>query len=121
MDENSKSQIENRNTGFIRIFLKTAWSIFTLPIGYVLAGGIILISKRSSQGYWNDLKGSRGRALASEWGESILVAFILAMFIRTFFIQAFKIPSGSMRPTLIERDRLMVNKLRYGPKVPLSK
>jgi len=56
-----------------------------------------------------------------EWTESIVIAFILAMFIRTFFIQAFKIPSGSMRPTLIERDRLMVNKLRYGPKVPFSK
>jgi signal peptidase I len=56
-----------------------------------------------------------------EWTESIIIAFILAMFIRTFFIQAFKIPSGSMRPTLIERDRLMVNKLRYGPKVPFTK
>ena len=43
------------------------------------------------------------------------------MFIRTFFIQAFKIPSGSMRMTLVEGDRLMVNKLRYGPKFPLTK
>ncbi len=56
-----------------------------------------------------------------EWTESIVIAFILAMFIRAFFIQAFKIPSGSMRPTLIERDRLMVNKLRYGPRVPFTK
>lgn len=52
-----------------------------------------------------------------EWIESILIAFILAMVIRTFVIQAFKIPSGSMRPTLVEGDRLIVNKLRYGPKV----
>jgi len=56
-----------------------------------------------------------------EWIESIVIAFILAMFIRTFFIQAFKIPSGSMRPTLLEGDRLMVNKLRYGARVPLTK
>jgi len=56
-----------------------------------------------------------------EWVESIIIALILAMFIRTFFIQAYKIPSGSMRPTLIEGDRLMVNKLRYGPKVPFTK
>ena len=56
-----------------------------------------------------------------EWSESIVIAFVLAMFIRAFFIQAFKIPSGSMKPTLIERDRLMVNKLRYGPRVPFSK
>ena len=58
---------------------------------------------------------------AKEWIESIVIAFILAMFIRTFFIQAFKIPSGSMRMTLVEGDRLMVNKLRYGPKIPFSK
>ena len=56
-----------------------------------------------------------------EWIESILIAFLLAMFIRTFFIQAFKIPSGSMRMTLIEGDRLMVNKLRYGPNIPFTK
>lgn len=55
-----------------------------------------------------------------EWTESIVIAFFLAMIIRTFFLQAFKIPSGSMRQTLIEGDRLMVNKLRYGSKVPFS-
>lgn len=54
-----------------------------------------------------------------EWIESILIAFVLAMFIRTFFIQAFKIPSGSMIPTLLVKDRLMVNKLRYGPLIPI--
>jgi len=63
----------------------------------------------------------RKDSVVREWAESIIIAFVLAMFIRAFFIQAFKIPSGSMRPTLIERDRLMVNKLRYGPKVPFSK
>jgi signal peptidase I len=65
--------------------------------------------------FWK--KGSPAR----EWIESIVIAFVLAMFIRAFFIQAFKIPSGSMKPTLLERDRLMVNKLRYGPRVPFSK
>ena len=65
-------------------------------------------------------KKSNFQAIVKEWGESILIAFVLAMFIRTFFIQAFKIPSGSMRMTLIEGDRLMVNKLRYGPRIPFT-
>ena len=63
---------------------------------------------------------STASAVVREWVESIVIAFVLAMFIRTFFIQAFKIPSGSMRMTLIEGDRLMVNKLVYGPKVPFT-
>ena len=52
-----------------------------------------------------------------EWVDSIVIALILAAFIRTYFVQPFKIPSGSMRMTLIEGDRLFFNKLRYGPKV----
>ncbi|MCK4859355.1 MAG: signal peptidase I [Candidatus Omnitrophica bacterium] len=53
-----------------------------------------------------------------EYAESILIAFVLAMFIRTFFVQAFKIPTGSMRSTLIEGDRILVNKLLYRFKEP---
>src|SRR3989338_657548 len=67
------------------------------------------------------MAGAVNKKIIREWVESIVVAFILAMFIRTFFIQAFKIPSGSMRVTVMEGDRLMVNKLRYGPKVPLTR
>ena len=50
---------------------------------------------------------------AKEWGSSILVALVLTLIIRTYVIQAFKIPSGSMRPTLIEGDKLFVNKYIY--------
>jgi signal peptidase I len=57
------------------------------------------------------------KSVVREWTESILIALVLAAFIRTYFIQPFKIPSGSMRMTLIEGDRLFVNKLRYGPKL----
>jgi signal peptidase I len=57
------------------------------------------------------------KSVVREWIESILIALLLAAFIRTYFIQPFKIPSGSMRMTLVEGDRLFVNKLRYGPKL----
>ena len=52
-----------------------------------------------------------------EWVESILIALILAVVIRSYFIQPFKIPSGSIRMTLIEGDHLFVDKLTYGPQV----
>lgn len=60
------------------------------------------------------------KSIVREWIESILIAFILAMFIRTFIVQAFKIPSGSMRPTLIEGDRILVNKFIYGARIPFT-
>ncbi len=60
------------------------------------------------------------KSIVREWVESILVAFILAMVIRTFVIQAFKIPTGSMRTTLLEGDLILVNKFIYGAKVPFT-
>jgi signal peptidase I len=50
--------------------------------------------------------------------EAIIIAIILALFIRTFIIQAFKIPSGSMIPTLQIGDHILVNKFIYGVKIP---
>jgi signal peptidase I len=63
---------------------------------------------------------AKKHSVLREWIESIVVAFILAMFIRTFLIQAFKIPTGSMRPTLLEGDLILVNKLIYGAKIPFT-
>jgi len=50
--------------------------------------------------------------------EAIIVAVILALFIRTFVVQAFKIPSGSMKDTLLIGDHILVNKFIYGVKAP---
>ncbi|MGH7913482.1 MAG: signal peptidase I [Candidatus Binataceae bacterium] len=55
-----------------------------------------------------------------EWTEAIVIAFILAIILRTFLIQAYKIPSGSMEPTLAIGDHIMVNKIRYGLRMPDS-
>jgi signal peptidase I len=53
--------------------------------------------------------------------EAIVVAVILALFIRTFVVQAFKIPSGSMMNTLLIGDHILVNKFIYGVKLPFVK
>lgn len=60
------------------------------------------------------------KSVAREWIESIIIAFILAMFIRTFIVQAYKIPSGSMQPGLMVGDRILVNKFIYGAKIPFT-
>ncbi len=60
-------------------------------------------------------------AVVWEWVKTIALALILALFIRTFFIQAFKIPSGSMIPTLLVGDHILVNKLVYGVRNPITR
>jgi signal peptidase I len=55
------------------------------------------------------------KSAVREWIESICVAVILAFFVRTFVVQAFKIPSGSMEPNLLIGDHLLVNKFVFAP------
>ena len=50
-----------------------------------------------------------------EYTESLIIAVVLALFVRTFVFQAFKIPTGSMEPNLLIGDHLIVNKMIFGP------
>ena len=60
------------------------------------------------------------KSVLREYIESVVVAVLLALVVRTFFLQAFKIPTGSMRPTLVEGDRILVDKITYGIPIPFS-
>jgi signal peptidase I len=53
-----------------------------------------------------------------EYVEPIIIAVLIALFVRTFIVQAFKIPSSSMEPTLLVGDYLLVNKFIYGTRLP---
>lgn len=55
------------------------------------------------------------KSTVREYFESIVVAVILALFVRTFVFQAFKIPTGSMKPNLLVGDHLLVNKFVFAP------
>jgi len=55
------------------------------------------------------------KSTVREYFESIVVAVILALFVRTFVFQAFKIPTGSMKPNLLVGDHLLVNKFIFAP------
>ncbi len=64
------------------------------------------------------LQEGNGKGKIREYVEAILLALILALFIRTFVVQAFKIPSPSMVPTLLVGDHILVNKFLYGIRIP---
>ena len=64
--------------------------------------------------------GPRWQKLLKEYGEALIIALLLALFIRTFIVEAFKIPSGSMLDTVQIGDHLLVNKFLYGIKIPFT-
>jgi signal peptidase I len=74
------------------------------PVAQLKRGG----AAPSGKGGWREFVRSYGSAL------------LLFLVLRTFFVEAFRIPSGSMIPTMLVGDWLFVNKLRYGPNLPFT-
>jgi signal peptidase I len=108
---------------FLSLFIPyTLWVIWT---GYYLlfAGWIILIdiyfTRKVKWAFWH-VRTADGIRLVywSEWLDAIIFAVVAASFIRTFFTEAYRIPSSSMEQTLLPGDYLFVSKLAYGPKMP---
>lgn len=64
--------------------------------------------------------GTKKKSRLRENVEAVLIAILLALFIRSFVVQAFKIPSGSMKPTLQIGDHILVNKFTYGVDLPFT-
>jgi len=63
--------------------------------------------------------GNSGRhSAAREWYESLLVAGIFVFFVRTFAVQTYQVPTGSMEKTILVGDHLLVNKFAYAPRLP---
>jgi signal peptidase I len=57
------------------------------------------------------------KSVVREYAESLIIAVVLALFVRTWVFQAFKIPTGSMEPNLLIGDHLIVNKMIFSPMV----
>jgi signal peptidase I len=64
--------------------------------------------------------GTKRKSVFREYAEAIIIALVFALLIRTFVVQAFKIPSGSMEPTLQIGDHILVNKFLYGLQIPFT-
>lgn len=63
---------------------------------------------------------AKQKSVWREWGEAFVIALAFAVFIRTFFFQIYQIPTTSMVPTLKPGDRIVANRIFYGPKIPFT-
>ncbi|MCX5783355.1 MAG: signal peptidase I, partial [Elusimicrobia bacterium] len=99
------------------------------PVSRPSAGRIMLwLAVALGAGLWGFFKTAKKPANEHEtimkgdleWAETIFYAVIMASVAMYFFIQAFKIPSASMRSSLLEGDHLFVNKFIYGVRIPLT-
>jgi signal peptidase I len=69
---------------------------------------------------WEEHLAARAKPLWREYGEAVVAAVILALVLRAFVVEAFRIPSGSMAPTLLAGDQVFVSKLAYGVRIPFT-
>ena len=83
--------------------------------------GILFWFRRTLEREWSAFRTDQKRwwgRMWREWGEPLLMAAVIAIAIRTFVVGPYKIPTGSMRPTLIEGDRIFVDKWSYHFRLP---
>jgi signal peptidase I len=68
----------------------------------------------------NNQNGNTEKRQSKEWFEALIIAALVAMVLRIFIVESYRIPTGSMERTLLAGDFLFVNKYVYGPKVPFT-
>ncbi len=76
--------------------------------------------RRRTRLYTTQNRATSKGSVTAEYIKAIMLAVGLALFIRTFFFQAFRLPSGSMEDTLLVGDFLLANKFIYGAKIPFT-
>ncbi|MEO9531087.1 MAG: signal peptidase I [Crocinitomicaceae bacterium] len=85
---------------------------FALPVvGHLIAYPLSLLGFKRKPGK---------KSMFKEWGDAILFALIAASVIRTYVFEPYQIPTGSMEKTLLVGDQLFVDKITYGPRVPMT-
>jgi len=88
--------------------MKLLLALFAVVIAFLyrkrIWDDVVLLRREPKQWLWIKWK---------EWGEPFVIAIILAVLIRTFIVGPYKIPTGSMRTTLMEGDRIFVDKIGY--------
>lgn len=64
-------------------------------------------------------KATPAHSAGREWYESLLVAGVFVLFVRTFIVQTYQVPTGSMERTILVGDHVLVNKFAFGPRLPV--
>ncbi len=77
--------------------------------------GVILMQKKVSENIKKEKKGS-----LREWGEALVIAFVMAMIIKAFLLGSYWVPSSSMEDTLFRNDWLLATKFNYGSTIPFT-
>ena len=120
----------------IRLFKNRFFRLFIISILYTLwviwmgnlwlLGGLLIIAdihltRWVNWRFWRKRKpqGEKHK-ISTELFDSLIIALILAVFIRTFFLEAYTIPTSSMEKTLNVGDYIFVSKVRYGPRLPIT-
>ncbi len=90
------------------------WWLLGLPVVFD-----IYVTKKVHWAFWKK-KGVQKQTKVVEWVDAIIFAVIAASFIRTFFFEAYTIPTSSMEKSLLVGDYLFVSKCAYGPRKPMT-
>jgi len=95
------------------LWVKSWWGLIVVPFIYDA-----YITKKIKWGWWRELD-NPARTIMS-WVDAIVFALIAVYFVHNFFFQNYKIPSSSLEKTLLTGDYLLVSKLSYGPRIPMT-
>lgn len=95
------------------LWVKSWWGLLVVPFIFDA-----YITKRIRWGWWRNLE-NPARAVMS-WVDAIVFALIAVYFVHNFFFQNYKIPSSSLEKTLLTGDFLLVSKVSYGPRIPMT-
>ena len=116
-----------KNRFFRLLIISILYTLWVIWIGNLwFLGGLLIIAdihltRWVNWRFWRKRKSpDEKHKVSTELLDSIIIALILAIFIRTFFLEAYTIPTSSMEKTLNVGDYIFVSKLRYGPRLPIT-
>ncbi len=96
------------------IWIKCWWGVIFAPLIFD-----VYITKKVKWGWWKNIKDKKIRGIMS-WVDAIVFALVAAYFINNYFFQNYVIPSSSLEKSLLTGDYLLVSKMSYGPRKPMT-